>query len=215
MIEVAQEPRVGRRDGADGVLDGADRRDGVDRRADAADALREGPGVARVAALQDDLDAPEHRGRGPGVFDCPPSTSASMRRWPSMRVTGSTTTCVMADLLSAWILQLERGSLGGAAGWPLAPDHSDDAVGRKGRAHADRRTGAHVVEIRDERGGGMARHALQGGGRRGSSCPRSRARRSRCTGGRSQSASWCRRSSARSGSSGTSPGPLQPILYRQ
>ena len=41
----------------------------MDRRADAADALRERPRVARVAALQDDLDAAEHRRRRPGVAD--------------------------------------------------------------------------------------------------------------------------------------------------
>ena len=70
--QVAQQPSVGRRDGADGVFDGADRGDRVHRRADAADALREGPGVARVAALQDHLDAAEHRGRGPGVLDLVP-----------------------------------------------------------------------------------------------------------------------------------------------
>ena len=45
---------------------------------------------------------------------------------------------------------------------------------------------------------------------RASSCPRSRARRSRCRDGRSRSASWCRRSSARWDSSGTSPAPCSP-----
>ena len=49
--QVAQQPRVGRRRGADRVLDGADRRDRVHRRAHAADPLRERPGVARIAAL--------------------------------------------------------------------------------------------------------------------------------------------------------------------
>ena len=65
--------------------------------------LGEGPGVARVAALQDQLDAAEHRAGGPGVVDLPPSTSASIRRWPSIRVTGSTTTWVMAGLPSSVI----------------------------------------------------------------------------------------------------------------
>ena len=37
--------------------------------ADAADAFDEGPGVARVAALEDDLQAAPHRSRGDGVAD--------------------------------------------------------------------------------------------------------------------------------------------------
>ena len=62
--------------------------------ADAADALGERPGVARVAAAQDHLDAAEH-GAALHASTMLPSTSASMRRWPSMRVTGSTTTCTI------------------------------------------------------------------------------------------------------------------------
>ena len=67
--EVAQQPRVGRRHRADRVLDGADRGDGVHRRAHAADALGEDPGVARVAPLKNQLDAAEHRRRRPRVLD--------------------------------------------------------------------------------------------------------------------------------------------------
>jgi hypothetical protein len=39
----------------------------VDRRTDAADPLGESPGVSRVAALEDGLDASEHGRGGPGV----------------------------------------------------------------------------------------------------------------------------------------------------
>ena len=49
------------------VLDRAHRRDGVHRGADAAEALREEPGVARVAPLQDPLDAAEHLPGRPGL----------------------------------------------------------------------------------------------------------------------------------------------------
>ena len=53
----------------EGVLHGPDRGEGVDRGADAADALGEGGGVPGVAALEDDLDAAPHLARGPGVGD--------------------------------------------------------------------------------------------------------------------------------------------------
>ena len=65
--QVAQQPRVGRRHRTDGVFDGANRGDGVHGGAHAADALREGPGVTRIAPLQDQLDPAEHRRRRPGV----------------------------------------------------------------------------------------------------------------------------------------------------
>ena len=78
---------------AQGVLHRAARRDGVHHGAHAADALGEGPGVARVAPLQDDLDA---RGTGSDEAQAfvifPSSACTSMRRCPSMRVMGSTTT---------------------------------------------------------------------------------------------------------------------------
>jgi hypothetical protein len=67
--EVAQQPGVLRGLRPDGVLDGTDGGDGVHRRADAADALRESPRVPWVAPLQDELDAPEHGRRRPGVRD--------------------------------------------------------------------------------------------------------------------------------------------------
>ncbi len=69
--QIAEEPRVRGRHGANRVLDRPNRRDGVDRRAHAADALREHPGVARIAPLQDQLDAAEHRGGRPGVRHLP------------------------------------------------------------------------------------------------------------------------------------------------
>ncbi len=67
--QVAEDPRVRRRHSADGVLHGPNRRDRVHGRADAADALRERPGIARVASLQDELDPAEHRRGRPRVFD--------------------------------------------------------------------------------------------------------------------------------------------------
>jgi hypothetical protein len=41
------------------------------RGAHAADALGDGPGVARVAAEQDQFDAAPHLARGPGLLDAP------------------------------------------------------------------------------------------------------------------------------------------------
>ena len=58
--QIAQYSRIGRRLGADRVFYRADGSDRVHRRAHAADALSESPGVTRVAALEDDLDPPEH-----------------------------------------------------------------------------------------------------------------------------------------------------------
>ena len=53
----------------EGVLDAAHGRKGVNARADAADAFDEGPGVARVAALENDLEASPHRAGAHGVGD--------------------------------------------------------------------------------------------------------------------------------------------------
>ena len=66
--QVAQEPGVGGRPRPDRILDGADRGNRMDRRADAADPLGERPGVARIASLQNDLDPAKHRRRRPGVL---------------------------------------------------------------------------------------------------------------------------------------------------
>ena len=47
------------------VLDRADRRDRVHRRAHAAEPLREEPRLSRIASLENPLDAAEHRPRRP------------------------------------------------------------------------------------------------------------------------------------------------------
>ena len=67
--QVADDAGVVGNGDAEGVLDGAHRCDGVHGRADAADALGEDPGVARVAALQHHLKASEGGARAPGVGD--------------------------------------------------------------------------------------------------------------------------------------------------
>ena len=51
------------------VFDRAHRGQRVGAGADAADPLGEGPGVARIAAAQDDLDAAPHRAGRDGVAD--------------------------------------------------------------------------------------------------------------------------------------------------
>ncbi len=52
-----------------GVLDGTYRGQRVYGGADAAEALGEEPGFARIAAEQDALDAAEHGGGSPGLLD--------------------------------------------------------------------------------------------------------------------------------------------------
>ena len=59
--QVADDPRVGRNLDSQSILYASHGGDGMYRRADAADALGEDPGVARVAPFQDHLDAAEHR----------------------------------------------------------------------------------------------------------------------------------------------------------
>ena len=56
----------------EGVLHRPHRGQGVDRGADAADALGEGGSIPGVAALEDDLDAAPHLARRPGVGDFAP-----------------------------------------------------------------------------------------------------------------------------------------------
>ena len=58
--QVADEVCVLRNLPAQRIFDGAHRCDAVHQRADTADALREGPCVARVAPAQDDLETPHH-----------------------------------------------------------------------------------------------------------------------------------------------------------
>ena len=69
--EIPDVLRVERDLETDRVLHRAHRGDGVDGGADAADPLREQPRLARVAPLQDDLDAAPHLAGGPGVSDLP------------------------------------------------------------------------------------------------------------------------------------------------
>ncbi len=67
--QVADQLRVGRNLVTQRILDRAHRGDAVHQGADAADALGEGPGVARVAALQDQLDAAHHGAGAVGAGD--------------------------------------------------------------------------------------------------------------------------------------------------
>ena len=90
--QVADQLAVRRHLDAERILHGAHRRQSMDQRANAANSLRKGPGIARIAAAQDDLDA-AHLGAGAERLDdiAAPSTSTSIRRWPSIRVIGSMT----------------------------------------------------------------------------------------------------------------------------
>ncbi len=67
--QVADVLRVQRHFHVQGILHRTHRRDRMDRGAHAADALGDGPGVARVAAEQDQFDAAPHLARGPGLPD--------------------------------------------------------------------------------------------------------------------------------------------------
>ena len=69
--EVAQQPGVHRRIDVERGLDRTDRGERVHRRTHPADALREIPGVPRVAADEDLLQAAPHGGGGPGLGDLP------------------------------------------------------------------------------------------------------------------------------------------------
>ena len=59
--QIADQLRIGGDRHFQGVFDRAYRGNAVNQRAHAADALRESPGIAWVAALQNDLDAAHHR----------------------------------------------------------------------------------------------------------------------------------------------------------
>ncbi len=65
--QVADDARVLRHIDLQRVFDRADARQSVDHGAHSADALRPDPGFARIAALQDQLDAAEHGAGAPGV----------------------------------------------------------------------------------------------------------------------------------------------------
>jgi hypothetical protein len=66
--QIADVLRVGGNFELQSVLDRTHRRDRVNRRADAAKALREQPRVARVAADENPLDAAEHLPRRPRLL---------------------------------------------------------------------------------------------------------------------------------------------------
>jgi hypothetical protein len=70
--QIAQQASVRRRLGSDGGLDCPNRSDRMHGGAHAANALREGPRVTRVASLQDQLDTAKHRRGRPRVLDLPP-----------------------------------------------------------------------------------------------------------------------------------------------
>src|SRR6185369_7255367 len=67
--DIADQFGGGRNLDAEGVLDGAARRERVHGGAHAANALAEGPRIARVAALEDDFKAADHRAGAPGIDD--------------------------------------------------------------------------------------------------------------------------------------------------
>jgi hypothetical protein len=92
--QVAHDPGVVRQllVHAHGVVHAAGGGQGVGIGAHAAGALGEVLGVARVAALEDDLQARKSWELERTSLILPFSTSTSMRRWPSMRVNGSTVT---------------------------------------------------------------------------------------------------------------------------
>jgi hypothetical protein len=69
--QVADQLRVGGDIDSQRVFYRTYRGDPVHQRADAADALGKGPGVARVAALQDQFDAAHHGAGTPGAGDLP------------------------------------------------------------------------------------------------------------------------------------------------
>ena len=58
--EIADELRVGGDGIFQGIFDGAHRGEPVDQRTHPADTLRKGPGIAWIAALQNDFDAAHH-----------------------------------------------------------------------------------------------------------------------------------------------------------
>ena len=66
--QIADQLRIGGNRDFERIFDRAYRGDAVHQRAHAADALRERPGIARVAAPQNDFDAAHHGAgtRGPG-----------------------------------------------------------------------------------------------------------------------------------------------------
>jgi hypothetical protein len=69
--QVAHEFSGGRHGDAERILNRADRRERVHRGADAAGTFGEGPGIPRIAALENQLEAADHGARGEGIDDLP------------------------------------------------------------------------------------------------------------------------------------------------
>ena len=67
--QIADVLRVERNFQVQRVFDGTHTGHGVNRGADATEALREEPGFARIASLQNPLDATPHGRRSPGLGD--------------------------------------------------------------------------------------------------------------------------------------------------
>ena len=112
--QVADQFGVGRNDDAQRVLDGAHRGQGVHGGADAAGALGKRPGVARIAPARmissPRTIVPELK----ASVTMPSFTSTSMRRWPSMRVTGSMTIRLVAINFLLWLCRLGTALFGAA-----------------------------------------------------------------------------------------------------
>ena len=149
----------------------------------------------------------------------PFSACASIRRWPSIRVIGSTTTLVLAMGL---LLPGAAGPFVPAGGSPVPPSTGSSRARRRWRIwwtpvatacarhagrRADRQRGAEEVDPAARR---RTRRRRAAGRRTASSCPRSSARCSRCRDARRRSASWCGCSTGRSGRARRSPAPCSP-----
>ena len=140
----------------------------------------------------------------------PFSACASIRRWPSMRVIGSTTTLVVSH----------GESVRGRGGRRRRMTGSSRA--RSVRGSDGRRSPRHERRRRRPRPRPARRRACRqcarrqtprrwaAGRRTVSSCPRNSARCTRGTGGPPRSANSCGRSTGRSGTVRTSPAPCSP-----
>ncbi|MDV7402664.1 hypothetical protein RZS08_65180, partial [Arthrospira platensis SPKY1] len=65
--EVTHQFRIGRNDDTEGIFHRADRRQRVHRGANAAYPAYEGPGIARIAPLEDLFNEADHRARTVGI----------------------------------------------------------------------------------------------------------------------------------------------------
>ena len=186
--QIADDARVVGHLDVERVFDRADARQRVDHGAHSADALRPDPGFARIAALQDHLDAAEHGSGAPGVGDLSAIHLGFNAQVAFNAVTGSTTRRAMLCLLSFF------GSDGAAARrFRRGFDHLDQAVRRDAGDHGADQSQADLAGGNLDAEAGHRRAA----GRRTATCdPRSAARRRRCSRVRRGSANWCDRSTA-------------------